>query len=131
MDEETLSFSHMSPVLGHLSMTPGNTSIRSVNWTSTFKTEGNERMIPTPRNLTNDLNCSSPWLRALDVDMSERYFPLRYSGSTPVRTSQISIQTVPQLFSQSPSGDVGMFQGHSAVHMSPLFSPPRQRRRLN
>jgi hypothetical protein len=131
MEEDPHTFSHMSPVLGHLSITPGNTAVRSITWTSNFKTDGNDRMIPTPRNLSKDLNCSSPWLRSLDVDMSERYFPLRYSGATPVRTSHLSFQTVPQLFSHSPSGDVGMFQTHSSVHMSPLFSPPRQRRRLN
>ena len=131
MEEESVSLSHLSPVLGHLSITPGNTTIKSVNWTSTFKTEGNERHIPTPRNLAKELNCNSPWMKALDVDMSERYFPFRYTGTTPVRLNHISYPSVPQLLSQSPGGDVNMFHTHQSVHMSPMFSPPRQRRRLN
>jgi hypothetical protein len=70
-------------------------------------------------------------MRALDVDMSDRYFPLRYMGATPVKIGHMSHQFVPQIASQSPGSDANMLNQHNSVYMSPLFSPPRQRRRLN
>ena len=126
-----LSSFHASPLVARLQFTPTQTAIKSIRWKSAFKAEANDRVVPTPRNLSQDLNCGSPWLRSLDVNMSDRYFPVKYSGSTPVRSGGFSQASVPQLIFPSPGTDVQMMSNANSIHASPLFSPPRQRRRLN
>ncbi len=106
--------------------------LNTISWTSALKGDYNERTMPTPRNLSQDLNAASPWLKALDVSMSDKYFAVRIGGDTPSRgTSQVFCvagQVPPQLTLQSPGGDVLM---RTAGGSSPLISPPRQRMRFN
>jgi hypothetical protein len=121
-----------SPVFPEpLHLTPGTHGVQSISWTSAFKAEYNERTMPTPRNLTKELNVASPWIRSLDVSMSEKYLSSFRVGATPSRPSSKVFGTVPQLVMQSPGGDVLMRTATQSVSSTPIFSPPRQRMRYN
>lgn len=104
--------------------TPIKSVLKAIPWASAFKADYNERTMPTPRNLSQELNSASPWLQSLDVSMSERYVAVRFGGETP----HLSLPSqVPQLTFQSPGGDVMM----RTAGASPAISPPRQRMRFN
>lgn len=121
-----------SPIVPQGQLTPLKSGANSVPWSSAFKGVL-ERAIPTPRNLTQELNSSSPWMRSLDVSMSDKYFSVRLGGDTPVRgSSALFGGSVPQVVLQSPGGDVVMRTAAPSINASPLvFSPPRQRMRYN
>ena len=86
--------------------------------------------MPTPRNLTKDLSGGSPWMRSLDVNMSDRYLGLPHQAGIQNRGTGVQdFYIVPQLSFHSP-GALRIPQMRTMSFASPVISPPRQRRRL-
>ena len=100
-----------SPLFSGSVRTPMESVLQPAKWTNSVGSDTNERVMPTPRNLTRELFVTSPWMRSLDVPMTERYMPVKMS-TEPYIVPQLSL---PSMF----------------TFRSPGLSPPRNRRRLN